>query len=74
LFTSSPLASTSTIEHGWSSFDAADYFIHLDGRRHRASAEMEPWVRQWFSDTIAFLRRVDAFISDLAQSSHAEKA
>jgi hypothetical protein len=63
-FAASPLSETSTMEHGWSSFDADEYFIHLDSRRHRASAEMEPWVQEWFSDAIAFLRSVDAFIRD----------
>jgi len=68
LFACSPLHTSSTIAHGWSTVGADEYFIHLDAKRDRTSPEMEEWVRDWFSDTITFLQAADAAVADVIQT------
>ncbi len=63
LFTASALRETTNIQHGWSDILPNDYSIHLDAKQDRASDDMEPWVREWFSDAIVFLRHVDCHLS-----------
>jgi hypothetical protein len=66
LFEASPLPFTSELDHGLSTMGEPDYALHLDSIENRTSENMEPWVRTWFEDSIAFLRHVDLHLSALS--------
>jgi len=69
VFNSNALRLTTQFHHGWSDNGPKQYCLSLDAKKDRTSNQMEEWVRDWFKESITFLRRVDALVATISRFS-----
>ena len=47
------------VRHGWDQLRENVYFIDVDSRIKRTSVEMEPYIENWFNETVAAYEQID---------------